>query len=72
MRLNAFDDGLRPELLEQAFYAGIFEIPRLEPLNDIVVPTGLVPFSKRKQARNRFVHYYEHDSRYQEFNHPER
>ncbi len=73
MRINAFDDGLRPELLEQAFYAGIFEIPRLEPLNHIVVPTGLVPFSKRKRARNRFVHYYEHDSRYQEFtNHPER
>ncbi len=73
MRINAFDDGLRPELLEQAFYAGIFEIPRLEPLPNMVVPTGLVPFSKRKQARNRFVHYYEHDSRYQEFtNHPER
>ena len=25
MRINAFDDGLRSELLEQAFYDGIFE-----------------------------------------------
>lgn len=72
MRINAFDDGLRSELLEQAFYDGIFEIPRLEPLTDIIVPSGLVPFSKRKLARNRFVHYYEHEARYQKFtNHPE-
>ena len=63
MRINAFDDGLRSELLEQAFYDGIFEIPRLEPLTDIIVPSGLVPFSKRKLARNRFVHYYEHEAR---------
>lgn len=26
MRINAFDDGLRPELLERSFYDGIFEI----------------------------------------------
>ena len=72
MRINAFDDGLRPELLEQAFYDGIFEIPHLEPITNIVEPAGLVPFSKRKLAKNRFVHYYEHEAHYQKFtNHPE-
>lgn len=73
MRLNAFDDGLRPELLESSLYDGIFEIPRLEPLSQIILPTGLVPFSKRKRARDRFVHFYEHEAHYQDFtNHPER
>ena len=73
MRINAFDDGLRPELLERSFYDGIFEIPRLEPLEQIVEPAGLVPFSKRQRARNRFVHFYEHEAHYQDFtNHPEK
>lgn len=72
MRINAFDDGLRPELLEGSFYDGIFEIPRLEPLSQIVLPSGLVPFSKRERCRERFVHFYEHETRYQNFtNHPE-
>lgn len=73
MRINAFDDGLRPELLEHSFYDGIFEIPRLEPLERIVEPAGLVPFSKRQKARDRFVHFYEHEAHYQDFtNHPEK
>ena len=47
MRINAFDDGLRPELLENAFFDGIFEIPYLKPLEKMIEPTGLIPFSKR-------------------------
>lgn len=73
MRLNAFDDGLRPELLEQSAYAGIFEIPRIEPPAKIIEPKGLVPFSKRNLNKDRFIHFYEHDFHYQEFtNHPEK
>ena len=73
MRINAFDDGLCPELLEHSFYDGILEIPRLEPMTQIIEPIGLVPFSKRSKAKDRFVHFYEHESHYQDFtNHPEK
>ena len=60
-------------LLERTFYDGIFEIPRLEPLEQIVEPAALAPFSKRQKARDRFVHFYEHEAHYQDFtNHPEK
>lgn len=73
MRKNAFDDGLRPELLEHSSYDGIFEIPKLNPPAKIVEPTDLVPFSRRNRAKGRMVHFYEHDVLYQNFtNHPER
>lgn len=73
MRKNAFDDGLRPELLERAKYDGIFELPRFEPPSRIIEPSGLVPFSNRKNAPKRFVHFYEHETRYQNFtNRPEK
>lgn len=72
MRINAFDDGLRPELLENAFFDGIFEIPYLKPLEKMIEPTGLIPFSKRNKDSSRFVHFYEHEAHYQKFtNHPE-
>lgn len=73
MRINAFDDGLRPELLEQSYYDGIFEIPRLEPPTQIIEPKGLIPFSKRDRCKDRFIHFYEYDFHYQEStNHPEK
>lgn len=72
MRINAFDDGIRPELLENAFFDGIFEIPYLKPLEKMIEPTGLIPFLKRNKDSSRFVHFYEHEAHYQKFtNHPE-
>lgn len=72
MLKNAFDDGLRPELLQKTFYDGIFEIPRLEPPTKILEPTALIPFSQRNKDLSRMVHFYEHEKHYQKFtNRPE-
>lgn len=62
------DDGFRPELVEGAKFDGIFEIPRIPGPNKIIIPEGMIPFSKIKysSANKEFVHFYEHDIRFRE------
>ena len=60
------DDGFNPELVETAFFDGDLEIPCLEPPKEIIIPRGMIPFSKRKYSDNHqeFVVFYENDCKF--------
>ena len=60
------EDGFRPDLVENAFFAGTFEIPVIEKPTELVIPKGMVPFSSRKRDSNHefFVCFYEHDCKF--------
>lgn len=62
------DEGFRVFLIETAFFDGKFEIPHIDAPNDIVVPSGLVPFSRRQRSCDKqdFVCFYEHDVKFRE------
>ncbi|MCT7672299.1 MAG: DUF4417 domain-containing protein [Lactobacillus iners] len=62
------DEGFRVSLIETAFFYGKFEIPHIDAPKDIVVPSGLVPFSRRQRSRDKqdFVCFYEHDVKFRE------
>ncbi|MCT7738225.1 MAG: DUF4417 domain-containing protein, partial [Lactobacillus iners] len=62
------DEGFRVSLIETAFFYGKFEIPHIDDPKDIVVPSGLVPFSRRQRSRDKqdFVCFYEHDVKFRE------
>lgn len=62
------DEGFRVSLIETAFFDGKFEIPHIDAPRDIVVPSGLVPFSRRQRSRDKqdFVCFYEHDVKFRE------
>lgn len=68
MRKNLIDDGFRADLVETASFEGIFEIPKIEKPKKIIIPDGIVPFSKRKadKEHKNFVCFYEHDLRFRD------
>ena len=60
---GVIDDGFHPEFVEGAVFDGILGIPVIPPPKNIIVPTGLVPWSKASYAENPgdFGCFYEHD-----------
>ncbi len=44
------DDGCNPELIQDAQFDGILEIPIIRPPAQIEIPTGFTPFTKREKA----------------------
>lgn len=44
------DDGCDPELVRGAEFDGTLEIPIITPPKEIRIPSGFVPFSRRKEA----------------------
>ena len=62
-------DGFAPELIAGAQLESFFDIPCLEPVKELIVPQGLIPFSKRKRSRDHreFVAFYEHDVKFADF-----
>lgn len=63
MHKNLIDDGFRADFVETARFDGIFEIPVIKKPDKIIIPDGMVPFSKRKadKEHKNFVCFYEHD-----------
>lgn len=63
------DDGCNPEMVETAFFDGIFEMPRLLPLERFIIPKGIVPFSLRGKSANHedFIGFYEPDVNFGDF-----
>lgn len=58
------NDGFNPEFANGAKFDGNFEIPRIEPLNPMIAPKRLVPFSKRNYIDNpkeAFICFFEND-----------
>ena len=65
---NIVDEGFRVSLVETAFFDGAFEIPHIDGPKDIIIPTGMVPFSIRERSLDKsdFVCFYEHDVNFRE------
>lgn len=62
------DDGFRPDLVEGACFDGIFEIPHVPGPKEIIIPDGMIPFTKRKyhSSEKEFLVFYEHDIRFRD------
>ncbi len=62
------DDGFRADLVENASFDGIMEIPIIEKPDQIIIPKGLVPFTSRKRDKNHeyFICFYEHDIKFRD------
>lgn len=60
---NNFDEGFNLELVETAFFDGVLEIPKIEPPEKIIIPSGMIPYSKRNRSEDfsECVVFYEHD-----------
>lgn len=65
---NLVDEGFRISLVETAFFDGVFEIPHIDGPKEIIIPTGMVPFSQRERSYNYedFVCFYENDINFRE------
>ena len=62
------DDGFCPEFVEGASFDGIFEIPHIPAPKEASLPTGMIPFTKRKYSKkhSEFVVFYEHDLKFRD------
>lgn len=65
---GVIDDGFHPELVGGAEFDGILEIPIVPAPKRIIIPTGLVPWSKIPYAKNPgdFGCFYENDLNFRE------
>ena len=65
---NLVDEGFRISLVEKAYFDGVHEIPHIDAPPEIVIPKGMVPFSKRNRSEcfNDFVCFYENDVNFRE------
>lgn len=63
------NDGFNPEFATRASFDGKFEIPIIKPLEPIIIPKRIVPFSKRNYIDNPkdvFICFYENDDLFAE------
>ena len=60
------DDGFRADLVTEAIFDGIMEIPTILKPSEFIIPKGMVPFScrHRSAAPGEFIVFYEHDLRF--------
>ena len=65
---NLIDDGFRPDLVTDANFDGIFEVPHVPGPSEIKIPEGMIPFSKLKYSgsQKEFVIFYEHDIKFRD------
>lgn len=65
---NIIDDGFIPELVEGARFDGVFEIPHVPAPKEIIIPKGMIPYSKMRYSSNNeeFINFYEHDIRFRD------
>lgn len=66
---NLFYDGFNSKLIETAYFESILEIPLLSAHESIEIPSGAIPFSKRKHLsdENQMLVYYEMDMQFRDF-----
>lgn len=57
------DDGMNPEIVSGASFDGILEIPIIHKPNELIIPKGIIPFSKRKRIQDdkEAIGFYEND-----------
>ncbi len=63
---NIIDDGYNAELVANAYFDGVLEIPKLEKPKNIFIPPALIPFTKmnRSSSKSEAVHFYEYDTKF--------
>lgn len=68
MEKNNFDEGFSLELVQTAFFDGVLEIPKIESPTKIIVPTRMIPFTKRNRTEDfsECLVFYEHDVNFAE------
>ena len=68
MLKNNFDEGFSLELVETAFFDGVLEIPKINSPKEIIIPTSMIPYSKRNYSKNfsDCLVFYEHDQNFAE------
>ena len=61
MKTKNENDVFHAYLVKEAFYDGIYEMPRIKPTNEL--PKNLISFSRAKGTNdfNRWMHFYEYD-----------
>ncbi len=66
MKKTIIDDGFNAELVSDAFFSGLLEIPIIEKPKKIVIPSELIPFTQltKSSSKSEAVHFYEHDKRF--------
>lgn len=70
-KFKFINDGFNSDLVINAFYDGIIEIPII-PVDKIIIPEEIIPFSKRNytsNVSNKFIHFYEFDEKFFEVIH---
>ena len=65
-RKAIIDDGMNPELVSGASFDGILEIPIIRKPEQIIIPSGITPFSRRGriQDEKEAIGFYEHDENF--------
>lgn len=65
---NIIDDGFNSELVKNAFFDGILEIPLIKKEKELIIPKSLIPFSQRKKSKDfsEFLMFYEHDIKFKD------
>lgn len=63
---NIIDDGFNSDLIATAKFDGILEFPVIEKCEKIIIPKGIIPFSKRSKSKTskEFVAFYEPDIKF--------
>ena len=66
---KVIDDGCHSELVENAVFEGILEIPCIPPQKEMVIPRALIPFSQRNRSRDfsEYLVFYEKDVNFADF-----
>lgn len=65
---NLIDDGFNAELVENAIFTGLLEIPLVKKPTEFIIPKSMIPFSERRKSKKHeeFVCFYEHDIRFRD------
>ena len=68
MKPNTFDEGFDIELVKNALFDGELEIPIINPPEKIIVPSAMIPFSRRNSSKDfsECLVFYEHDKYFAE------
>ncbi len=68
MNKHKIDDGFNAELVENAIFDGVFEIPLIRRNKGTIIPSGLIPYSQCNIPGHEkdFLMFYEHDVRFKD------
>ena len=68
MKKKIIDDGFNAELVENAVFDGLFEMPLIRRNEETIIPTGLITYSQCNTPEHEkdILMFYEHDVRFKD------